>query len=231
MTERTRRAGISVAAIIPAAGSGQRLGGGSPKAFQPLAGTTLLRRSVNAVAPYVDVIVVAVPTAWCEVASEILVGTACPVIVVVGGATRQESVVAALAILPPEVDVVLVHDAARPLVPPTVVTAVLAELQAGASAVVPALPVADTLKYVDAAGQVVGTLDRTALAAIQTPQGFRRDILERAHRAAPAVATDDAALVEVLGIPVLTVPGDPAGFKITTPYDVVLAEALLGRDA
>lgn len=222
---------MSLAAIIPAAGSGRRLGSDTPKAFQLIAGTTLVRRSADALAAYVDVIVVAAPVDWCEAAETALAGTACPVTVVVGGATRQASVVAALAALPAEVHIVLVHDAARPLVPPKVVTAVLAALQAGAPAVVPAVPVVDTLKYVAAAGRVIGTLDRTTLAAIQTPQGFRREVLERAHRSCPGVATDDAALVEALGIPVSTVPGDPAAFKITTPYDVVLAEALLGREA
>lgn len=219
---------MTVAAIIPAAGSGRRLGGGTPKAFRLLAGRTLLRRSADTLAQSVDCIIVAVPADWYEVAAADLHGVTCPTRVVVGGATRQDSVVAALCEFPPEVDVVLVHDAARPLMPAAVVEAVIAAVRAGAPAVVPALPVADTLKSLDGAGRVIRTVDRTALAAIQTPQGFRRDVLERAHAAAPAAATDDAALVEALGIPVVTVPGDPAGFKITTPYDVVLAEALLG---
>ncbi|MBA3417853.1 MAG: 2-C-methyl-D-erythritol 4-phosphate cytidylyltransferase [Geodermatophilaceae bacterium] len=219
---------MTVAAIIPAAGSGKRLGGDTPKAFRLIAGTTLLRRSVDAVATSVDSVVVAVPPHWCVAAQAALAGAACPTAVVVGGATRQESVFVALTALAPSVDVVLVHDAARPLMPPAVVAAVVAAVHAGAAAVVPAVPVPDTVKSVDAAGRVIATVDRTALVAIQTPQGFRRDVLERAHGVASAVATDDAALVEALGIPVVTVPGHPAGFKITTPYDVVLAEALLG---
>ncbi len=224
---------MSVAAIVPAAGSGDRLGGGIPKAFRLLAGTTLLRRSADAVATSVDLVVVAVPADrrdadWRNAAVAALEGAACPTRVVAGGASRQASVAAALAVLPPDVDVVLVHDAARPLMPPAVVAAVIAAVRAGAPGVIPALAVPDTLKSVDASGRVLRTVDRTGLVAVQTPQGFRRDVLERAHRADPGVATDDAALVEALGIPVLTVPGDPAGFKITTPYDVVLAEALLG---
>jgi len=229
---------VSVAAIVPAAGSGDRLGGGIPKAFRLLAGTTLLRRSADAVATSVDLVVVAVPADrrdvdwrnvdWRNAAVAALEGAACPTRVVAGGASRQASVAAALAVLPPDVDVVLVHDAARPLMPPAVVAAVIAAVRAGAPGVIPALAVTDTLKSVDASGRVLRTVDRTGLVAVQTPQGFRRDVLERAHRADPGVATDDAALVEALGIPVLTVPGDPAGFKITTPYDVVLAEALLG---
>lgn len=224
---------MSVAAIVPAAGSGDRLGGGIPKAFRLLAGTTLLRRSADAVATSVDLVVVAVPADrrdvdWRNAAVAALEGAACPTRVVAGGASRQASVAAALAVLPADVDVVLVHDAARPLMPPAVVAAVIAAVRAGAPGVIPALAVTDTLKSVDASGRVLRTVDRTGLVAVQTPQGFRRDVLERAHRADPGVATDDAALVEALGIPVLTVPGDPAGFKITTPYDVVLAEALLG---
>lgn len=218
---------MSVAAIIPAAGSGRRLGGGIPKAFRLLAGTSLLRRSADAVAAFVGSIVVAVPADWCDAAADTLAGAACRTTVVVGGETRQASVIAAFAVLPPEVDLVLVHDAARPLVPAAVVQAVVDAVRAGAAAVVPALAVADTLKVVDSGGRVLRTVDRSALVAVQTPQGFRRDVLERAHRAALPIRTDDAALVEELGISVVTVPGHPAAFKITTPYDVVLAEALL----
>ena len=219
---------MSIAAIIPAAGSGQRLGGGTPKAFRQLGGTTMLRRGSDAVSAAADIIVVAVPAGWCDAAAAALAGAAYPVVVVLGGATRQASVAAALAVLPADVDLVLVHDAARPLMPAAVVAAVVAALRAGAAAVVPALAVTDTLKRLDPTGRVTGTVDRAGLAAIQTPQGFRRDVLDRAHRGASSVATDDAALVEALGVPVATVPGDPAGLKITTPYDVLVAEALLG---
>lgn len=222
---------MTVAAIVPAAGSGQRLGGGTPKAFRLLAGTTMLRRSAEVVAGCVDSVIVAVPARWYDAAIVDLADTGCPVTVVVGGSTRQESVLAALAVLPPSVEIVLVHDAARPLMPSAVGVAVVAAVRAGAPAVVPALSVTDTLKTVNTSGRVTGTVDRAGLVAVQTPQGFSREVLMRAHRAASSTATDDAALVEALGIPVHTIPGDPAGFKITTPCDVVMAEALLGGRA
>jgi 2-C-methyl-D-erythritol 4-phosphate cytidylyltransferase len=157
--------------------------------------------------------------------------------VVAGGATRSRSVQAALAALPPDVDVVLVHDAARPLTPVGLVEAVDAAVRAGHAAVVPALPVVDTVKQVEATELgpevVVGTVDRAALRAVQTPQGFRRDVLERAHRQAAAAgqldATDDAGLVERLGVPVAVVPGDERAFKVTRPLDLLLADAVLSR--
>jgi 2-C-methyl-D-erythritol 4-phosphate cytidylyltransferase len=133
----------------------------------------------------------------------------------------------ALAALPAEVDLVLVHDAARCLVPPAVVEAVVAALRAGAPAVVPVLPVGDTIKQVDAAGGVVRTVPRAALRAVQTPQGFARDVLERAHRTGAPGATDDASLVEALGLPVATVAGAEEAFKVTRPLDLLLAEAVL----
>lgn len=150
-----------------------------------------------------------------------------------GGETRQESVRLALAALPAAAEVVLVHDAARPLVPVDVVEAVVAALRAGATAVVPALPVTDTVKEVGGGERVVRTLERTALRAIQTPQGFARQVLEEAHAKAVAdvaeVATDDAGLVERLGVDVLVVPGSEEAFKITRPLDLMLAEALVIR--
>ena len=121
------------------------------------------------------------------------------------------------------------HDAARPLVPVELVDAVAAAIRAGAGAVIPALPVADTVKEVDG-GLVVGTPDRSRLVAVQTPQGFARDVLEKAHAAAAGGdATDDAGLVERLGIPVRTVPGSEEAFKVTRPVDLLLAEAILAR--
>lgn len=152
-------------------------------------------------------------------------------LVVAGGDTRQESVARALNSLPADVDVVLVHDAARPLVPVSLVDAVAAAVRGGADAVVPGLPVADTIKSVDAADVVSATLDRGALRAIQTPQGFRRATLAEAHAAADpdAPATDDADLVERLGGKVVVVPGDEEAFKVTRPLDLVLAEAVLAR--
>jgi len=149
--------------------------------------------------------------------------------VVAGGATRQDSVRRALAGLRDSVEVVLVHDAARPLAPVELVDAVAAAVREGADAVVPALPVADTVKRVEG-DTVVETLDRSTLRAIQTPQGFARATLEAAHLAAEGEeATDDAALVERLGRKVAIVPGAEEAFKVTRPLDLLLAEAVLTR--
>jgi 2-C-methyl-D-erythritol 4-phosphate cytidylyltransferase len=151
--------------------------------------------------------------------------------VVCGGETRQDSVRMALAALPDDVGVVLVHDAARPLVPSELVDAVAGAVLAGAPAVVPCLPLADTVKRADAGGRVVETLRRDELRAIQTPQGFAREVLLQAHdlQVEAAAVTDDAGLVELLGLPVLLVAGHDEAFKVTRPLDLVLAEAVLAR--
>ena len=149
------------------------------------------------------------------------------VVTVTGGATRQESVRAALEVLGPEVDVVLVHDAARPLAPVALIEAVAAAVLGGAPAVVPGVAVDDTVKRVGADGIVYETPPRETLRAIQTPQGFRRSVLERAHAQRGASITDDAGLVELLGEPVLVIPGAAEAFKITRPDDFARAEALL----
>jgi 2-C-methyl-D-erythritol 4-phosphate cytidylyltransferase len=152
-------------------------------------------------------------------------------VVVAGGETRQDSVARALVALPADIDVVLVHDAARPLVPTSLVDLVVATVIGGADAVVPGLPVADTIKSVDAGGMVDATLDRDLLRTVQTPQGFRRTTLTEAHAASDpdAPATDDAGLVEALGGKVVVVPGHEEAFKVTRPLDLVLAEAVLAR--
>jgi 2-C-methyl-D-erythritol 4-phosphate cytidylyltransferase len=150
-----------------------------------------------------------------------------PVRVVAGGAQRGDSVAAGLAAHSPDVEVVLVHDAARCLTPVAVFDRVIAAVRSGAPAVVPGLAVVDTIKDVDETGTVVGTPDRQRLRAIQTPQGFRRDVLVRAH-AVPSAATDDAALVERLGERVLVVDGAPEALKITTPADLDTARRILG---
>jgi 2-C-methyl-D-erythritol 4-phosphate cytidylyltransferase len=219
---------MTVAVVVPAAGRGERLGAGAPKALRTLGGRTLLAHAVGRLrqARHVDLIVVAVPPGEQDrIAREL------SVLAVAGGADRRESVAAALAALPVEVDIVLVHDAARALAPPSLVDAVAEAVLAGAPAVVPGLPVADTIKRVDADGRVLETPPRADLRAIQTPQGFRRDLLERAHRAATAspatAATDDAGLIERLGEPVLVIPGDEDAFKVTRPADLGRAEALL----
>jgi 2-C-methyl-D-erythritol 4-phosphate cytidylyltransferase len=123
---------------------------------------------------------------------------------------------------------VLVHDAARPLTPPVVIERVVAALKNGLRAVIPVLPVADTIKAVDFNGVVLGTPERAGLRAAQTPQGFETDLLRSAYRRAAGLAvTDDAALVEHIGVPVHTVEGDAMAFKITTPMDLLIARAVL----
>lgn len=159
------------------------------------------------------------------------------VTVVAGGATRQESVRLGLAALPAGVDVVLVHDAARPLVPVDVVESVIRAVADGADGVVPAVPLADTVKQVEVTGPgrpepVLATPDRATLRAVQTPQGFRRELLVAVHAKAADQefeATDDAGLVEQFGGRVVVVPGHAEAFKVTRPLDLVLAEAVLAR--
>ena len=148
------------------------------------------------------------------------------VTVVAGGAERGESVAAGLAALSGGVHVVLVHDAARCLAPSTVFARVIEAVRGGAAAAVPGVPVVDTIKEVDACGRVVGTPDRSRLRAVQTPQAFSRAVLERAH-AVTSDATDDAALVERLGEPVIVVPGDERALKITTREDLDRAARIL----
>jgi 2-C-methyl-D-erythritol 4-phosphate cytidylyltransferase len=166
----------------------------------------------------------------CRIAESVTLGDdARRVSVVPGGADRTASVAAGLRALPDSDDVVLVHDAARALAPASLYTRVIAAVRAGHVAVVPGLPVTDTIKQVDEAGHVVATPARESLRAIQTPQGFDRRVLERAH-AGGASATDDAGLVEALDLPVLVVEGDPRAVKVTTPGDVATVEALLQDD-
>jgi 2-C-methyl-D-erythritol 4-phosphate cytidylyltransferase len=152
--------------------------------------------------------------------------------VVAGGESRQESVALALLALSPDIEFVLVHDAARPLVPAELVASIAAAVHAGNPAVVPGLPVVDTVKQVDSDDHVLATIDRRPLRAIQTPQGFARAVLESAHALTDkqgSSATDDAGLVEISGQQVLVVPGHEEAFKVTRPIDLVLAEALLAR--
>ncbi|MFT3716795.1 MAG: 2-C-methyl-D-erythritol 4-phosphate cytidylyltransferase [Gordonia sp. (in: high G+C Gram-positive bacteria)] len=209
--------------LIPAAGMGTRLGLDVPKAFVPLAGSTLLERSVVAAwdSGVIDQIVVIVPDDQVDATGALLPS----VTVVAGGAERSDSVRAGLAAADPAADLILVHDAARALTPPSLFGDVVAALRSGAPAVVPGLPVADTLKRVDDAGLVRATPDRSELRAVQTPQGFTAALLRRAHAGA-GDATDDAGLVESLGVDVRVVPGDEMAFKITTPFDLTVAQRL-----
>ena len=218
-----------VAAIIPAAGSGERLGAAVPKAFVEVAGQSLLQRSAHAMARVADVVVVAAPADQLERAAAELAEVDAEVHVVAGGAQRQDSVAAGLAVLADDVAFVLVHDAARPLVPLSVSQSVVNALRAGHEAVIPAVPVVDTIKRVNAEGTVVGTIDRTTLRRIQTPQGFTRDVMNRAYADPTHMATDDSGLVEAMGVVVVTVPGDERAFKITTPTDLETAERLAGE--
>jgi 2-C-methyl-D-erythritol 4-phosphate cytidylyltransferase len=206
-----------------------------------LGGAPLLVHAVRALASArsVDLVVVAAPEDGVDevralLAEHGLIDAAAGrsgTVVVAGGETRQDSVARALLALPADVDVVLVHDAARPLAPVSLVDTVAAAVHAGADAVVPGLPVSDTIKSVDPDGRVTSTLDRGSLRAVQTPQGFRRPLLTEAHAAGDpdAPATDDAGMVEAIGGTVLVVPGDEEAFKVTRPLDLVLAEAVLAR--
>jgi 2-C-methyl-D-erythritol 4-phosphate cytidylyltransferase/2-C-methyl-D-erythritol 2,4-cyclodiphosphate synthase len=217
---------MRIAALILAAGSGSRFGGTRPKQFAPLAGVPIVARALQAFTGHPRVArVLAVGPA------EAIAG-ACPDFpksgIVSGGATRQESAHAgleALAADPPEA--VLIHDAARPLIPRRVIDAVCDALAAGAEAVLPALPVTDTLKRAEA-GTVVGTVPREGLWRVQTPQGFRFGPILAAHRAAAGQAlTDDGAVAEAAGMTVRLVPGAEENLKVTTPEDLARAEALV----
>ena len=218
---------MSTVAVVPAAGSGERLAAGAPKAFVNLGGRPILEHALAGLrdSGVVDSVVVAVPPNRTDQAKLVFGSNA---IIVAGGADRTESVRLALAAVA-DAEFVLVHDAARALTPPALIQRVVAALQSGHPAVVPAMPVSDTIKAVDANGVVLGTPERSGLRAVQTPQGFRTDVLRRAYeRAAAGGFTDDASVVEMTGTPVQVVDGDPLAFKITTPNDLLLAEALLG---
>jgi 2-C-methyl-D-erythritol 4-phosphate cytidylyltransferase len=223
-----------VAVLVPAAGQGVRLGPGAPKALRLLAGEPLLVHAVRrlSTAPSVGQVVVAAPPGQIEAVRLMLapvIADGVALAVVAGGASRQASVAAALAAVPDTYQYVLVHDAARALAPSDLVERVAAAVRAGHPAVVPVLPVVDTVKEVDSAGRVLGTVDRSALRAVQTPQGFRRAVLASAHAAAVDDHTDDAGLAEKIGVPVVTVPGDDAALKITRPLDLAIAELFLLR--
>jgi 2-C-methyl-D-erythritol 4-phosphate cytidylyltransferase len=218
-----------VAVLVPAAGRGVRLGGGEPKALRILRGESLLAHAVRRVsaAPCVGLVVVAAPPDAVDSVRAMLPAS---VTVVAGGASRQASVAAALAATPDGYEIVLVHDAARALAPPAMVERVAAAVRAGHDAVVPVLPVVDTIKRVEPTGEVTATVDRHTLRAVQTPQGFRRSVLVAAHAAAVDEHTDDAGMAEKIGATVWTVPGDDAALKITRPFDLAVAELLLDRD-
>ncbi|MFE4822003.1 2-C-methyl-D-erythritol 4-phosphate cytidylyltransferase [Streptomyces sp. NPDC056704] len=238
---RSSLPGGRTAAVIPAAGRGVRLGPGAPKALRALNGTPMLIHAVRAMAASraVSLVVVVAPPDGAAEVKALLDTHALPertdFLVVSGGDSRQESVKYGLDALPPGVDIVLVHDAARPLVPVDTVDAVIEAVRDGAPAVVPALPLADTVKQVEPASEpgmpepVVATPERARLRAVQTPQGFDRATLVRAHETVTDNVTDDASMVEQLGERVVVVPGHEEAFKVTRPLDLVLAEAVLAR--
>lgn len=224
----------TTAVIVVAAGSGTRLGSSAPKAFVDVDGRSILRHALDGVfaARPMQVIVVA-PSGYEETARATLVASggerAADSTVVVGGASRQLSVAAGLAVLAGGVDTVLVHDAARALTPPEQIDAVAAAAETGIG-VIPALPVVDTLKRVDG-DRVAAAVDRDELAAAQTPQGFPAALLISAYDAALAGGveyTDDAALFAAVGHSVYRIPGHERAFKITTPSDLERAKLLLG---
>lgn len=218
-------------AILVAAGRGERMGAGRPKAFLELGGQSLLLRAARAfdAAPSVAALVAVVPEAEVDAAKAILAPIAKPVRVVRGGERRQDSVLEGLKQAPEGFDdVVLVHDAARPLVDVALIESVCREA-AAAGAALPVVPVVDTVKRVSE-GRVVETLDREALGAAQTPQGFRFGLLVGAYEQAfreRLTLTDEAMAVERLGGVVRAVPGSARNRKITTPEDLAWAEGVV----
>jgi 2-C-methyl-D-erythritol 4-phosphate cytidylyltransferase len=208
---------------------GERLRAGIPKAFCELDGRSLLEWAIAGLlkSGVVDHVVAAVPVDRIDQAKQVLGNQAT---IVAGGAGRTDSVGLALSALPGDPEFVLVHDAARALTPPELIVRVVDALRAGYAAVVPALPLNDTIKAVDANGVVLGTPERAGLRAVQTPQGFATDLLLRAYQHATGAGfTDDASLVEHVGGQVQVVDGDPLAFKITTQLDLLLAQAIVRR--
>lgn len=219
-------------AIVLAAGAGRRVGAEEPKAFLAIGGRSVLAVAAGAAAasPAVASLIVTAPAGWEERARGCLEGCGVPVAVVTGGATRQESVRAALESVPASTRVVAIHDAARPFAPPDLFTAVIGAVSERTPGVVPVAPVNDTVKQV-ADGRVVGTLDRERLALAQTPQAFDLGVLRAAHALAAGsgvAMTDDAVALERGGIGVAAIAGDPNNVKITTLFDLVTADARMG---
>ena len=225
-------------AVLTAAGSGSRLGCEVPKALVELSGRPLVWWAARGLrAGGVGTIVVTAPAASLD---EFRAGIAdIGGVEVVAGSdrSRQASVALGLAALGQRNEGDVVHDAARPLTPAQVTARVIDAVRAGAGAVIPVLPVTDTLKSVDASGVVTGTPRRADMVAVQTPQGFRWDVLTRAHEAGASLgadeavaATDDAGLVEAIGAVVHTVAGDERSLKVTRPLDLSLAQLLAGQE-
>ena len=215
------------AAIIAAAGMGNRLGANLPKSLVKLLDKTLVEHAVANLSPVCQLIIVTAPKGYEDEYTKILGDQ---VSVITGGVLRSDSIRLAISKIPSNYEYVLVHDAARALAPTTLASSVLNQLIQGEQAVTPALEVVDTIKEVDNNGYVRNTLNRASLKVIQTPQGFSRSVLERAHQASED-ATDDAALVEALGIAVKVVTGEDCAFKITTSSDLATALKFLIPDS
>jgi 2-C-methyl-D-erythritol 4-phosphate cytidylyltransferase len=221
---------VSVWAVLAAAGRGERLGSDRPKAFARLGGRPLLAESLERLeeSGWIDAIVIAAPPDWEEpsilVAEEIAATKVSSA--VAGGDSRSESVRLALEEVPGDAAVVLVHDAARPLLSEAVIERVLAPLSEGWDGVVPAVPLADTVKRVDG-DRVLETLSRDDLVAVQTPQAFLADVLRRAVGGDVSQATDCASLVEAQGGRVKVVEGDARLLKVTDADDLALVESWL----
>lgn len=233
----TTKTNKPVVALIAAAGMGTRLGAEVPKAYVELQGRTLLERSVAAMAHsgVVKRAVVTVSPVMEDTARALLADAPLPITFVHGGGERADSVWAGLQAIDEEDAVVLIHDAARALTPPAMIARVAQTVLDGAPAVIPVLPVSDTIKIVDAE-RVVSTPDRSSLRAVQTPQGFDLATLRGANEKyfsgqQEFIATDDASLMEWFGVPVATVPGDQLALKITTPMDLTLATAILKENS
>jgi 2-C-methyl-D-erythritol 4-phosphate cytidylyltransferase/2-C-methyl-D-erythritol 2,4-cyclodiphosphate synthase len=221
---------MSVGVIIVAGGRGARVGAGLPKQFLDIGGRTILRRAIDAFDshPQVDRLVVVLPSELVSDAPRFIGATSRPCHVASGGATRHDSVRLGLAAMPAGPDVILVHDAARPFPSTDLIGRVIAAAE-DCGAAVPALPAGETVKRVDRDARVVReTIAREEVWLAQTPQGFRRSVLEAAiARPGGASATDEAILVERAGVPVRVVPGEAGNVKITTPDDLAAARARL----
>jgi len=209
---------VRVWAVVAAGGTGTRFG--APKQFVDLAGRPVLAWSLEVARQVCAGVVAVLPAGWTDTES-----TWDADMVVPGGVSRSDSVRAGLAAVPPDAEIIAVHDAARPLARPELWRAVIAAVVEGADAAIPASAVTDTVKEVGPDGHLA-TLDRSRLVAVQTPQAFRAAGLRRVHAGRPD-ATDDAALIELMGGRVVLVDGPPDNLKVTSPYDLVVARALV----
>lgn len=211
------------AAIIAAAGAGNRLAANLPKALVKLVDKTLVEHAVAALSPVAELIIITAPAGFEDQFKKLLGDQAK---VITGGVLRSDSIRIALSNIPESYEYVLVHDGARALATTDLAQSVVAQLVKGEQAVIPVLDVIDTIKEIDSNNYVRNTLNRSSLRAVQTPQGFTRSVLARAHQASED-ATDDAALVEALGIAVKVIPGEFRALKITTKSDLITATQIL----